>query len=161
MAKAILNNVLSSGNEVEAVRDGWYVKKPEGQLQITQNTLRAFNAAQDKMEKLAGLVRDGLQKGASVEDGSLDAGLYVERDYNYASAFLAAFEAKLASLNVDVAALKAEVKDKVGAKYSNPRLRVFDPANKDEKPKGERQSYPVAAPVLAPVESKPVEAAVA
>ena len=79
MAKAILNNVFVSGNEEEAIRDGYYVRKPNGELQITQKALKAFAASVTKMEKLAGLVSDGLKnKSASVEEGDLDAGLYIE-----------------------------------------------------------------------------------
>ncbi len=138
MAKAILNNVLVSGNEDEAIRDGWYVKKPDGRIEIQQNALKAFEAAAEKMERLAGILRDGLLKGASVELGGLDAGLFKEKDYNFSREYLAAFAAKLAALGVDVDALKAEAKSVTGSKFSAPRLRVFDVTDKDAAPKGER-----------------------
>jgi hypothetical protein len=77
MAKMILNNALASGNEVEAIRDGWYVKRPDGRLEITQKALKAYEAAAAKVEKLAGLVRSGLEQGGAVEAGGLDAGIFV------------------------------------------------------------------------------------
>ncbi len=160
MAKAILNNVLTSGNEDEAVRDGYYVRKPDGRVQITQKALVAFNAAQDKMERLAGLLRDGLQnKSASVEVGGLDAGLFVEPNYNYDREYLKAFAAKLEELDVDVDALKKSVKDEAGKKKSNPRLRVWDTVN-DKTPKGERTA-PVdeAIKPVAPVREDKSESA--
>lgn len=77
MAKMILNNVLASGNEVEAIRDGYYVRRPDGRLEITQKALRAYEAAAAKVERMAGLVRSGLEQGGAVEAGGLDAGIFV------------------------------------------------------------------------------------
>lgn len=148
MSKMILNNVLTSGNETEAFRDGYWAKRPDGRLEIQQTLLAAVETAKEKAEKLASFASDGLRKGASVEVGGLDAGLFIEKDYNYSKEFLAAFSEKLTALGVDVEAIKTSVKDTVGAKYSGQRFRIFD---NGEKQKGERvapsaDGSPVPAP---------------
>lgn len=148
MAKMILNNVLTSGNETEAFRDGYYAHRPDGRLEIQQTLLAAVEAAKDKAERLSSFASDGLRKGGSVEVGALDAGLFVERDYNYSREFLAAFAEKLTAMGVDVEALKTSVKDSVGAKHSGQRFRIFDTG---EKTKGERLAPTVdGSPVPAP-----------
>ena len=90
MAKVILNNILSGGNEEQAIRDGWYVKRPDGHLMLTQHALAAFASAQEKVERLASIIRDGLEKGGVIEPGSYDAGLYEElrKTPNWRQAFL-------------------------------------------------------------------------
>lgn len=79
MGKAIINHFLASGNEVEeAIRDGWYLKKPDGKLAITQKALAAYLAAQDKMEKLHSLIKLALEKDGAVLGGEFDAALFEE-----------------------------------------------------------------------------------
>jgi hypothetical protein len=138
--KAILNNVLAGGNEVEAVRDGWYVKRPDGRLVITQKALAAFRAAEEKLEKLASLVKSGLETGADVEAGEFDAGIFEEsrKNPNWRGEFI--------TLGGD----PAKVLEATAPKASR-RVRVFTPAVKGEKPKGER---------LAPTNGEPLAPAV-
>jgi len=135
MAKIILNNAIESVNDVEAFRDGYWAKRPDGRLQINQTLLTAVERKTDELEKLSSFAKDGLSKGASVEAGVLDAGLFVEKDYNYSKEITAAFAEKLTALGIDVEAIKTSVKDTVGAKFSGQRFRVF---SADEKQKGER-----------------------
>ena len=152
MAKMILNNAIVSGNEVEAERDGWYAKRPDGRLEIQQTLLVAVEAAKAKAEKLAAFASDGLRKGASVAVGALDAGLFIEKNYDYTREINAAFAEKLAALGVDVEAVKASVKETVGAKFSGQRFRIF---GADEKQKGDRVAPTVdGSPVPAPVKGE-------
>jgi len=137
--KAILNNVLAGGNEAEALRDGWYVKRPNGRLVITQKALAAIKAAEAKLEKLASLVRSGLETGADVEAGDLDAGIFEEARKN------PNWRAEFVALGGD----PKKVLEVTDPKKSR-RVRVFDPKDKKDKPKGARLA-PTKGEPLAPL----------
>jgi hypothetical protein len=130
--QAILNNVNGSANDVEAaVRDGYYLRKPDGNFEVTQTALEAYKAACAKLERLASLMAEALKAGGTVESGDLDAGLFVEKRGRQ-------FNDKVILKDV----IGEEQYDALYAaadfKFSNPGLRVFNPAIKEEKPKGER-----------------------
>lgn len=82
MAKAILNNVLTSINDEEAFRDGYYAKRPDGRLEIQQTLLEAYAKAKAKLEKLHSFAQDALEKGGTVAAGALDAGIFNEPKKN-------------------------------------------------------------------------------
>ena len=128
VAKVIVNNVLVSGNEVEAaVRDGWYIKRPDGRLEITQNALAAYRAAADKVERLHSLIKEGLYNGGAVEAGILDAGVFVEKRKT------PAWRAEFVKLGGDPNEVLADTLPK-----PFKMVRVFDPNEKADKPKGDR-----------------------
>ena len=141
MSKVIVNNVLTSENDVnEATRDGYYTHRPDGRLQIQQNLLVAYQAAVAKLERLHSLAKLALEGGASVEDGSLDAAILNEpaKKPNWRSEFVA--------LGGDPKA----VNDRT-PKLDNHRFRIFDTG---EKQKGTRLApTPDGSPVLPPVKA--------
>ena len=117
--KVILNNVIGAGSEEAAIRDGYFVKKPGGRLEITQKALVAFEAAQIKLERLAGLIKTGLEVGASVEDGVVDAGIFEEgrKNPNWRNEFVA------------LGGVAKDILDGTDKKFSR-RIRVFDTGDK-------------------------------
>ena len=125
--RVILNNKLASENdEQDAIRDGWYFRKPDGKLRVTQAALTAYLAAQDKMERLASLLKSAfVEKGADVEEGAFDAAMFEE--LRKSPAWREAFVAL--GGNPDDVLAKTEQKP-----YT--MLRVFP---KDEKQKGKRK----------------------
>ena len=125
MPKAIMNNAIAGGNEEEAIRDGWYLKKPDGKFRVTQNALAAYRAASEKLERLHALAKDALEKGGDVEPGQFDAGIFeeFEKRPNWRAEFVA--------LGGDPKAVNERTPKKPAR-----RFRVYDPAS--EKPDGDR-----------------------
>lgn len=78
MSKVIVNNVIAGVNEAEAERDGYYAKRPDGRLVIQQTLLVAYLAAVEKLERLHSFAKDALEKGAAVEVGAVEAGIFSE-----------------------------------------------------------------------------------
>lgn len=140
MSKMILNNVETSGNEADAIRDGYYLMRPD-RLVITQKALAAYEAAIEKAERLAGLLRDALLKGAAVEEGAMDTGLFVEAEKkpNWRTEFI--------GLGGDPKA----VLDRTEKIDSAPRLRTYVSGSK--LPSG-RQVAPTADGSEVPVKEK-------
>jgi hypothetical protein len=143
--KAIINNVIAGANDVdEALRDGYYTKRPDGRLEVQQTTLVAFLAAQAKLEKLASLIKTALEGGASVVAGDLSAGIFAEfaKKPNWRTEFV--------SLGGDPKAVNERT-----AKTESRRVRVY--ANADE-PKGDRLAPTVDGSPVAPLVKAGVEA---
>lgn len=78
MAHAIIRNHETNGNEKDAKRDGYYITAPGGRLRLSQTLLAGYLEAQIKFEKLHSLIQSGLEQGADVEDGLLNAGIFEE-----------------------------------------------------------------------------------
>lgn len=144
MAQVILNNVNESVNDVEAFRDGYYAKRPNGRLMVTQTLLVAYLAAKAKLEKLHSFAQDAMEKGGDVEQGLLDAGIFNEpkKSPNWRQEFI--------TIGGDPKA----VNDRT-PKQDNHRFRIFDAG---EKTKGDRLApTPNGEPVAPPVKTKDAE----
>lgn len=138
--KVILSNDIISGNEEEAIRDGHYVRKPDGKLEITQKALKAYMAAIEKIERLSAIVKSALEQDATVEAGDFDAGVYTE------SAKSINWRAELVKAVSEEAAKKITAEAK---KQDADRLRIHVT---EEKQKGVRKSF-AGAPVTEPVKT--------
>lgn len=90
MTMAVMNHVLETGHEVVARWDGRWIVKRDGKLTITQRTLRAYVRAKARIERVHALLQSAFEKGAAVEAGILDAGLYAEdrKTPNWREAFV-------------------------------------------------------------------------
>lgn len=146
MAKVILNNVLTSINDEEAFRDGYYAKRPDGRLEIQQTLLEAYAKAKAKLERLHSFAQDALEKGGTVAAGVLDAGIFNEPKKN------PNWRAEFVALGGDPKA----VNDKT-PKYDNHRFRIFAAGEKQD---GKRiaptvDGSPVPPPVKAKAEADP------
>ena len=126
MAQVVLNNVLVSGNEEEAVRDGWFIRKPEGEILVTQRVPAALRRHADEMERLAGMAKDALQKGAGVEDGPLGMGEFIEKVSAGYPEKAKAYADALRAAGIDPDVVWEEAKAKLAAKESTPRLRAWE-----------------------------------
>lgn len=91
MSHVVIRNHEQNGNEQEAFRDGYYARKPEGRLLITQACLAAFIAAQEKLERLHSFIQSALENGGDVEAGILKAGIFEEfkKNPNWRAEFIA------------------------------------------------------------------------
>lgn len=145
--KAIINNVLTSGNEVAADR-GYYAKRPNGRLVISQKALRAAERLRARYELVTSFISDGLKKGADVEPGEFDAGIFNEpaKKPNWREEF------------VKLGGDPKKVNDET-PKQDNHRIRVFKAG---EKQKGTRlaptaNGEPVAPPVKAVKDAEAAE----
>jgi len=77
--KLIANNKIASGLEVEdLVRDGKFIKRPDGRFVITQGALESFLLHAEQATKRLALIDFALKQGADVESGVLDAGIFNE-----------------------------------------------------------------------------------
>jgi len=77
--KLIANNKIESGLEVEdLVRDGKFIKRPDGRFVITQGALESFLLHAEQATKRLALIDFALKQGADVESGALDAGIFNE-----------------------------------------------------------------------------------
>jgi hypothetical protein len=137
MSKVIVNNTLDTVNDVEAHRDGYYARRPDGRLLITQEALRAHAAAVAKLEKLHSFIKDALEKGGDVETGDFDAGIFNEpsKKPNWRGEFV--------KLGGDPKAVNDTT-----PKTDAHRLRIFVAG---EKQKGERLAPSADGAPVAPV----------
>jgi hypothetical protein len=146
MSKVIVNNVIEGVNDVEAHRDGYYAHRPDGRLEIQQTLLVAYLAAVEKLERLHSFAKDALEKGAAVEAGAVEAGIFNE------PAKKPNWRAEFVKLGGDPKAVNDAT-----PKQDNHRFRVF---NAGEKQKGtllapNADGAPVAPPVKAGAEAAP------
>lgn len=137
--KTVLNNVLPSGNEEEAHRDGYYMRRPNGRLVLTQKALAAFLRHKEQMERLASLVRDALEKGGAVEPGPVDAGLFEEK-------------AKTPNWRGEFIKMGGNPEDVLAATEQKASVRVRVWGEEDEKPRGVRTAPATEAVAESPVE---------
>lgn len=115
--RLVINNALLSGMEFdEVVRDGKLVKRPDGRYMITQKAMESYLQHAEQATKRLALIKAALEQGADVENGVLDAGIFVEssKDVNWRKEFIRVAGEDAAK---DVTA-NASKKD-------YPRLRVF------------------------------------
>lgn len=124
MSHAIIRNHETNGNEKEAERDGYYIRKPGGRLLISQTLLCAFVEAQTKLEKAHSLIQSALEQGGDVEEGLLNAGIFEEfkKSPNWRKAFI--------DLGGDPKVINASTPKKASYK-----TRVYD---RGDKPDGTR-----------------------
>jgi hypothetical protein len=125
--KLVINNALLSGMEFEElVRDGKLLKRPDGRLMITQNTMESYLQHAEQATKRLALIKAALEQGADVENGPLDAGIFVEsaKDVNWRKEFV-----RVASEDA------AKEVNATASKKDYPRLRIFAVG---EKQKGSR-----------------------
>jgi hypothetical protein len=124
MSHAIIRNHETNGNEKDAERDGYYIRKPGGRLLISQTLLSAFVEAQTKLEKTHSLIQSALEQGGDVEEGLLNAGIFEEfkKSPNWRAEFIA--------LGGDPKAVNARTPKKASYK-----TRVYD---RGDKPDGTR-----------------------
>ena len=125
--KLVINNALVSGLEFEeVVRDGKLVKRPDGRYMITQKALESYLQHAEQATKRLALIKAALEQGADVENGVLDAGIFVEqsKDVNWRKEFVrVAGEDAAKDVNANA------------SKKDYPRLRVYAMG---EKQKGTR-----------------------
>lgn len=125
--KLIVNNALVSGLEFdEIVRDGKLIKRPDGRYMITQTALESYLRHAEEATKRLALIKAALEQGADIENGILDAGIFVEssKDINWRKEFIrVAGEDAAKDVNANA------------GKKDYPRLRVFAIG---EKQKGTR-----------------------
>jgi hypothetical protein len=125
--KLIVNNALVSGLEFdEIVRDGKLIKRPDGRYMITQTALESYLRHAEEATKRLSLIKAALEQGADVENGVLDAGIFVEqaKDVNWHKEFMrVAGEDAAKDINANA------------GKKAYPRLRVYAIG---EKQKGTR-----------------------
>jgi hypothetical protein len=126
MSVACMNHVLESWNEVEAKWDGRLIRRQEGELLITQRVLRAYRRSIGRTERLHSLIQSALTKDAAVEEGAVDAALFVEtgRRPNWRELYV--------KLGGDAEKAVAKTPEK----ESEPHVRVF--LRGAPKPKGRR-----------------------
>jgi hypothetical protein len=136
MPAVYLNNVNVSGNEEEAIRDGYYLRKPDGTLEITQKLPAAILRETANLERLSSMAKDALAKGATVELGPNDIGEFVQKSYAGDREKARAFADALRKAGLDPDAIWAEAKAGFPAKESAPRLRAWE-INLQTKKSGE------------------------
>lgn len=125
--RLVVNNALLSGMEFEeVVRDGKLVKRPDGRYMVTQKALESYLQHAEQATRRLALIKAALEQGADVENGVLDAGIFVEssKDINWRKEFV-----RVAG---DAAAQEVNA---TASKKDYPRLRVFTVS---EKQKGTR-----------------------
>lgn len=145
--KLIVNNVLTSGLELdELIRDGKLIKRPDGRFMLTQTALESYLLHAEQTTKRLALIKAALEMGADVENGTLDAGIFVEqsKDVNWRKEFVrVAGEDAAKDVNANA------------PKKDYPRLRVYAIG---EKQKGTRVA---PTPDGCPLPKKEEEAATA
>ena len=129
MAQVTVNNLESSVNDVEATRDGYYVKSPNGRLRITQKALKALDEAKARVEKLHSLILSGIAKGGDVEAGLMEAAILEIKGKSMEPIYRARLITEIGE-----PAVKKLVADTPAKK--NPRLRTW--ATTGKKPSGKR-----------------------
>lgn len=115
--RLVANGKLTSGLEVEdLVRDGKFIKRPDGRFVITQDALSSFLLHAEQATKRLALIDFALKQGADVESGVLDAGIFNEiaKKVNWRSEFVKV---------KDEASAKAITAE--SPKLDNFRTRVF------------------------------------
>lgn len=115
--RLVANGKLESGLEIEdLVRDGKFIKRPDGRFVITQDALASYLLHAEQATKRLSLIDFALKQGADVESGPLDAGIFNEpaKKVNWRQEFV-----KVKS-EEDAKNITAEA-----TKQDNFRVRVF------------------------------------
>ena len=155
MPSVIVNNCIESGNEEEAIRDGWFIKKPDGQYLITQHAPVAIRRHLEQAERIISFVKDGLAKGAQVEDGPIGVGEFIEKVSSGYPEKAKAYADALRAAGIDPDVVWEDAKEKLTPKESTPRLRTWEKDVQETKKGLVDKNYPKGRQVTPTPDGQP------
>lgn len=142
--RAVLNRKL--GLAVKATWDGRRIRRVAGVLTIAQRLLREYVRTKARLERVAGLVDSALLRGAAVEAGPLDAGLYgvSERRPNWRAAYVAVRGEAAAERISAATPVRVAARSRVHVRGEKPDGTVLSAAEarrlRQEKPRKRRSA---------------------